>query len=328
MNNGIFLALLSATPLLAAAEAPPPMAGYNQAYRPLATEGVNLWISGDALLWRATEDNLVYAYSTDATGQNLHVKTVDFSWAWGFRLGAGYAIPRDKWDLAFYWTKLDSSSQSHTHGNITPAWWINELISELEEISSAKGRWTPNLNQLDLSLGREYYVGESLILRPHVGLRNTWIDQTLHVNYATTSGHATINLKNNFWGFGFFGGLDSKWVFIKNWHIFASGAFAIVYGDFDIAEKGKLNHQTRIDIDNHYQAGRSILDLNMGVAWSRTFFKNRIAFVFRAGYEYHLYAAQNQLPLPTGSSNTANSYTSLDGDLAYQGLFLSGQFDF
>jgi hypothetical protein len=323
-------AVLAIPSLCTAAETESQYIGYNPPSRPLAKDGYNLWVRGDALYWRATEDNLIYAYTnhnpSDST--NRTIKSIDPSWDWGFRLGAGYAIPRDNWDLAFYWTHQNASAESHADGNIAPVWWLATYSAYLPEITSANGHWTPELNQLDLSLGRDYYVGTWLTLRPNVGLRSTWIDQAIHVRYKTPTEDARIHLKNNFWGFGFLGGLDTKWLITKDWHLFANGSYAIVYGNFDIGFNGHLDNNHFININNDFHAGRSILDLQAGFEWAHTFFKERIAFVFRAGYEYHLYPAQNQLPLPTGNDTFSNSFTSLDGDLAYQGLFVSGQFDF
>jgi len=50
--------------------------------------------------------------------------------------------------------------------------------------SKAHGRWKGYLNQLDLDLGREFFVSKYLTLRPHFGLRTTWLRQHLHTDYS------------------------------------------------------------------------------------------------------------------------------------------------
>ncbi|MBY0529798.1 MAG: hypothetical protein K2P51_06365 [Rhabdochlamydiaceae bacterium] len=323
-------AALALSSLCTAAEPESQYIGYNPPSRPLAKEGYNLWVRSDALYWRATLDNLIYAYTNHNPSDTINrtVKSIQPSWDWGFRLGAGYAIPRDNWDLAFYWTHQSGSAKSHTTGKISPVWWLASVISDLSGITFASGRWSPELNQLDLSLGRDYYVGSFLTLRPNVGLRNTWIEQDIHIHYNIPSDEGNLRVWNNYWGFGFLGGLDTKWLITKDWHLFANGSYAIIYGNFDAGFSGHLDDNHLINVNKNFHAGRSILDLQAGFEWAHTFFKERIAFVFRAGYEYHLYPAQNQLPLPTGNNSFSNSFSTLDGDLAYQGLFLSGQFDF
>ncbi|MBS0652477.1 MAG: hypothetical protein JSR39_03005 [Verrucomicrobia bacterium] len=307
---------------------------FNSPNRPTAQNGWNLWVRGDALFWRASEDNLFYAYSGNDLGgsRNRDVRTVDFDWEWGFRLGMGYTIPRDRWDLAFYWTRFHTSSHSNVSINypeeIFINWWVISFLNDVGITNSAHGHWKANLDQLDLSLGREFFVGRHLTLRPHAGLRSAWIDQQLTSTFHTTTGSTVSKMKNDFWGFGFFGGLDTKWMLSNSWHIFANGDLALLYGNFDISVKGKVNNTPLFSIDDGFHAGRAVADLQAGVCWSHSFHKDRLALTFRAGYEYHLYPNQNQLPLPVGNSGFQNTLNPVDGDLAYQGLFLSGQMDF
>ncbi len=309
--------------------------GYNSSVRPFVTGGANLWIRGEALYWRASEDNLYYAYTgNNANGGRFRdVKTVGFDWDWGFRLGIGYTIPRDRWDLALTWTHFHTETKSHVSADAPNRdlyinWWLVNHLSMLGEGQSAQGTWRPHLDQLDLSIGREFYVGRKLTLRPNAGLRNAWIDQQLNVTFRTSTGDAVVNMSNDFWGFGFFGGLDTKWMFTSDWHLFANGAAAILYGRFDITQKGIFNRALHFEETKDFQSGKGVLDIQAGIEWAHLFFKNRFGVTFRVGYEYHLYADQSQFPLPAGNTFFSNSYTPVGGDLAYQGLFLSGQFDF
>ncbi len=41
----------------------------------------------------------------------------------------------------------------------------------------ALASWRLNFNTLDLSLGRNYFVGRFLSLHPYLGIRAVWIDQ-------------------------------------------------------------------------------------------------------------------------------------------------------
>lgn len=308
---------------------------FNSPNRPTAQNGWNIWMRGDALYWRASEDNLFYAYSGNDIGgsRNRDVLTVDFDWEWGFRLGIGYTIPRDRWDISLYWTRFHTSSHSSFALNLPKDalfinWWVVTYLSDLGITNSADGHWKADLDQLDLSLGREFFVGRHLTLRPHAGLRSAWIDQQLKSSFHMTTGTAVSTMTNDFWGFGFFGGLDTKWMLSNSWHIFANGDLAILYGNFDISEKGKINNTLFFTFDDDFHAGRTVADLQAGLCWSHRFNKDRFALTFRAGYEYHLYPNQNQLPLQVGNNSFVNIVNPVDGDLAYQGLFLSGQIDF
>ncbi|MBS0605643.1 MAG: hypothetical protein JSR57_01725 [Verrucomicrobia bacterium] len=308
---------------------------FNSPNRPMAKNGWNLWVRGDALYWRASEDNLFYAYSGNDIGgsRNRKALMVDFDWEWGFRLGMGYTIPRDKWDLSLYWTRFHTSS--HSSFSINPPeeflfinWWEINLLGNVGNSTSASGHWKADLDQLDLSLGREFFVGRRLTVRPHAGIRSAWIDQHLTSTFQTTTGSTVTRMKNDFWGLGFFAGLDTRWMLSNSWHIFANGDLALLYGNFDILEKGKVNGTLNFSYDESFHAGRAVADLQAGLCWSHSFCKDRYALTFRAGYEYHLYPNQNQLPLDVGNSSFLTTLNAVDGDLAYQGLFLSGQWDF
>ncbi len=316
--------------------------GYNPPFHPFAKRGANLWVRGDALYWKASEDNLLYTYKASDLNdsRDREIKTIDIDWDWGFRLGTGYTIPHDRWDLSLYWTRFHTSdssiTRSGTNTSLTVNWWLSTLLPLIEgNVNiSVEGHWHPRLDQLDLTVGREFFVSRRLTLRPCTGLRTAWINQqfnvTLHKVFSTDPGNTRVDaitkMKNDFWGIGFLAGLDTKWMLANDWHLFANGALSILWGKFDISMKGTYNHERFFRIKEDFNAAKGILDAQAGVEWAHLFCSQRFGITLRAGYEYHLYADQNQLPLPTGDGD--NSFSPVGGDLAYQGLFLSGQFDF
>ena len=74
-----------------------------------------LWIDAEALLWKSSESSLDYAIESDSSStiKNGRVKNPDFSWDWGVRLGVGYKMPHDKWDLFVNYTYVHAHAERH-----------------------------------------------------------------------------------------------------------------------------------------------------------------------------------------------------------------------
>ena len=322
-------------PTTAAQKSQNKMAGkmYNTATRPVLKNGYNLWLVGDALLWQAVEENLTYVYSGSDSSRNLH--TVDFDWDWGFRVGAGYNAPRDGWDFDLYWTHIRNTAHDTQHAHedrqLYQVWSVaNNLFPGI--INEAKAHWHVNLEQVDLELGRQFFVGQYLTIRPFAGLRSAWIFQKYNTelegpDLLNVAFEQEAKLRNKFWGFGFVAGLDSDWRLGKGFSIYADADMSILMGYFDIDQKATLNEVTIWSQDKSFRTGRAILDLGLGLQWATLFCGDRLGLTFKAGYEYHLYFNQNQFVLSSGNSDF-ELFNPVKGDLTYQGVIGSIQFDF
>lgn len=311
---------------------------YNTATRPVVKGGTNLWVMGDALLWQAVEENLTYIYSGDdeSNQRNRNLHTVDFDWDWGFRLGAGYNTPRDGWDIDMYWTHIRNTSSGSQHATSEkPLFEVWGVAAHLfpGNVDTAKAEWEVHLDQVDLDLGRQFYVGKFLSIRPFVGLRSDWIFQEYEVELKGTSGQAQTpleqesKLKNRFWGFGFVAGLDTDWKLGWGFSIYGEADMSILMSFFDIDQKGTQDDVKIWSQDKSFRTGRAILDLELGLRWARLFLKDRFGLALKVGYEYHLFFNQNQFVLSSGNDDF-ELFNPVKGDLTYQGAIGSIQFDF
>ena len=90
-----------------------------------------------------------------------------------------------------------------------------------------------------LRIGREYYVGRHLTVRPNGGLRADWIYQNYDVTYTAFTFYNPQHFKmdNRFFGFGFFGGVDSDWLFGRGFSLYGMADFAILLGFFAVDQK-------------------------------------------------------------------------------------------
>ncbi len=308
----------------------------NRHVNPLVENGVNLWVRGDALFWQTSEDNLLNCYiiNSNLTLPHRDFRTIHFDWDVGFRIGAGYDLPHDEWDLTLFWTHYDTNAKSsvHTEGSehiASPTWGSSAVNSQILFLDHSKATFHLSLNQLDLDLGRSYFVGNYFTLRPNFGLRATWINQNLNIHSIAQDPDPSVktHLKNDFWGFGLIAGLDANWMFTQRWSLYGDADFSILLGSFNLNQTGKQEGSTVWSQKKHTQTGKGVLDIEAGFKYSLLFSKNRYAFTFRAGYEYHLYFNQNQFLLSNGNHNFEN-FSTIKGNLAFQGVMISGQFDF
>ncbi|MBI2812039.1 MAG: hypothetical protein HYX67_14580, partial [Candidatus Melainabacteria bacterium] len=261
----------------------------NSPSRPSLKNGLNLWLVGEALLWQANEENLTYVQRTNSatsslsTDHNLH--DPEFQWDWGFRVGLGYNIPRDGWDISLFWTHMEnhaSGSQSaHLDGHgkdpfLQPTWNVND-VGVIGVMRKAHADWTVHLEQVDLGMGREYYIGEHLTIRPNGGMRADWIYQDFDIHYKSADVfNEKIKMSNRFFGFGFFAGLDTDWLFGKGFSLYGNATYAILLGFFDVDQKvfqkaPITGIATKGSLDDSFRCGRSIIDLNLGFKWCHLF---------------------------------------------------------
>lgn len=308
----------------------------NQSVNPILTHAADLWIRGDLLLWQMSEDNLIncYVINSDLTLPHRDFRNIHFDWDFGCRVGAGYTFPHDGWDTALFFAHYATAGKSSVKNEggdhiPSPAWGPADVNSTTLELDHSKADFHFDLNQIDFGLGRSYYISKYFTLRPNFGLRSTWIHQKLHFDYENTDPDLSVKgvLKNAFWGFGFTLGLAADWKFTKHWSLYGETDYAILLGQFDLDQTGERVEMPHWKQKKIFDSGKGILDISAGFKYLVLFAKDRLAWTFRAGYEYHLYFNQNQFLISNGS-NSFENFNTIKGNLAFQGVMLSGQFDF
>ena len=176
---------------------------------------------GSFLYWQATEP-VDWTLDTNRlpTDQFVAYETITFDFTPGFRVGVGR---RGEWDTEFYYSRVHMSSADSASGNLTPAFLGGKLAL------SDKPKSTPpyfddghveteiDYNVLDWDLGKSFNPGESLRLRPVIGLRAAWISQTFDSDFQgewpdlTLSKSMTEHMENDFWGIGPKIGIENAW---------------------------------------------------------------------------------------------------------------------
>ena len=213
------------------------------AARPGAKNGTGLFFTAEALYWKMEQKGMTYAIKgTNNSLQNVQIdldngksKKPELDWTWGSRLGAGYNLHRNGWDLFSTWFQLHASDHSKASigqsdpqaspGQFLSPFWIAKLfpVNFPSLINTAKAHWKVDLDVLDLELGREFFIGKWLRLRPFIGARTAWINQDFNLRFfreaspttiiypATNNSSWHLDMDNDFWGIGARAGLNTKW---------------------------------------------------------------------------------------------------------------------
>ena len=176
---------------------------------------------GSFLHWQATEP-VDWVLDTNRLPINQFVayETITFDAAPGFRVGFGH---QGEWNTEFYYTRAHFSSVESASGNLTPAFLggksalSDEPKSTLPYFDHGHVETKIDYNVLDWDLGKPFNLGESLRLRPVIGLRAAWIRQRFDSAFQgdwpddNLSKNMTEHMKNDFWGIGPKIGIENAW---------------------------------------------------------------------------------------------------------------------
>jgi len=303
---------------------------------------------GDWLYWKSREEGLDYALrgrNLVVATQGIRGKLYDISPGYhsGFRIGANAIFPRDKWDLLFYWTSYHNDS----HSSVSPktlqtVWPVLLNINNIPLASSAKADWKIHINVLDLELGRSFFVGKHLSIRPFIGFEAAWIEQNLEAEYFNIrlfqfgqffpGDDISSRSRSHFSGYGLRGGVDTKWPLFWGISLMGNVSFSLLCSDFDISQYEKnINSSPRTSLKDDLHLTSQTLQMFAGICWEWQFMKNRCYFNLHAGWEQQIWFDQNQMNIfLNDSSLRANVGNTINqqGDLTLSGLTLGAAFGF
>ena len=314
----------------------------NPPARPQVKDGADLFVFGDLLVWQPRENGMAVCIINEGTNPSTNlsdadVRNMDFEWNVGFRVGVGYNLPHDGWDMSLTWLRFHGHGHRRVHADSDEVIYPRfthpaDPISDNLTCSKLHAHWKGFLNQLDFDFGREFFVSKWLTVRPHFGLRSDWIWQKLSVDnnrFASSGLDVDDRFKDHWWGIGLEGGLNTLWGLGSGWSIYGDVGAAIIYGFHHITQKEKIEGSSGKfeNLENSYHISHPILDLALGLRWDHMFEHDRFHIGLHAGWEHHVYFSQNQFLYFTDDFNTGNFVTN-QGDLTFQGWTVGARFDF
>ena len=295
--------------------------------------------SADFLAWYASEEVASIWADVVTIGNNTSswgAPGFNFKWDCGFRIGLGRHFANDSWDSAIYWTWFFTDARhslfSSAEVTIGPEFYAAFLNGDARDETPRKmsAKWSLFFNMFDWELGSSHWVSKAVFLRPFIGIKGGWINQLIQAKYydlivdeVATGNWGKEHLKNNFWGIGPLGGINSKWKVCD-----CGSYFFNLFGDFSMAGmwgtwicsdvyKNTLSETSSVNTKNS-NLGTLMFKGFMGMGWDAS--KGKVHFSAKIGYEMQLWL--NQLRIATFQLQRLHS------DITLQGLTFHCQFDF
>lgn len=387
MKNFAWIPLAMSTTLLAGAErdcTPKPAAscnadaccrmhclgpekyGVNAPVNPITCNG-DFAITLAGLYWNSHQSALEYAINTQVINTDderfylidAQYKSPEFKWDFGFKFGLGYNTTCDGWDVGVLWTRYDGKATSHNEAEtsdnqtLLTLWSDNKLIDldpgEPSFAFDIDTQWKLSLNFVDIALGRKYWNSHRVALRPHIGLRISFVNQRFDIDHAggvvttpfpQSPENNEVRLKNDFSGAGIRAGMDGEWnvgcgfAFFGNFALsLNNGRFKVHHDESSRAAVAPFDKTKLLETKSSFKATRLFSDLGLGVQYSTLLHNCDYGFTVALGWEQHLLLDMNQMwrVVPrqgSVSSEDNNIYHQRHGDLSTQGFTLTVVFDF
>lgn len=287
---------------------------------PLYARATGSAVFADLLVWHASQEtSSSWASIISDSGRELDfdATNVNFHWNSGFRGGFQKELGCDFWDTKFYWTYFPSkTSKNFSIANqiVFPEFFSGFLSNNF--FFGGNINWRLTLNTIDFELGRKLNLGESITIRPAIGIKGGSIHQKINCNWDAAIYTATETLKNNFSGLGPSFGVDCTWNICNNFNIFGDFATAFMWGNWKVNDKysrpaalsGLITPTTITTSLNNSKFGTLMFKYRTGLEW---IYEGKYRFTFQLAYEMQFWP--NQLRLPTFQQ------LPVHGDLTLQG---------
>lgn len=276
-------------------------------------------VFADLLVWSAQEsgsENWAEAITTSGGSTHCDIRDVRFDWNAGLRIGLGYGMRHDQWDTQFYYTWFRTQGSDHVSsepGAVFSSFLGNFYVDNssgagISGVAYQKASilWTIHFNMLDWELGRNFRVSKALSLRPFIGLKGGWIDQSIHTKWQNPNRSgaeffhtARENLKNDFGGVGPCAGLNTRWDLVvrekRSFWLFGDFSGAVMWGHWTFKDVYKNDIQQKVDVKlSPINAAASMLRAFMGFGWDTAIRQDRAHFSARLGYETQFWLDQLQ----------------------------------
>lgn len=317
---------------------------------PRVLDGYDVFLTADFIYWKISQDGTSYVMNGFADGLGFvplskgSVQNIDFDFEPGFKVGLGFSLGRDGWDLYTEYTWLNSHPNSKStsmsqRSFLFPLWNIGALFQSYSELNtdeflSAKGEWDLTFNVIDMELGRNYFISQYLKLRPFIGFKGAFVDQDLDVTYkmfdfSVANENQTLKMDNdqNTWGFGLRTGLNTSWQLDNAFSIYGDFAMTALWGKYELDRKdtsktpdSSSDTSVLFHTKSEFFTIKPVLELGLGMRYDLWFMCDRYHFDASLGWEQQIWMDFNQL--------IKIKEESAHGDFTTQGLTLKLRFDF
>jgi hypothetical protein len=286
------------------------------------------YVDIEPLLWRTRAGGTDWVLIFNQADYPLEgtMRSLSFKWNWGVRVGMTKNIGAENWDInAFYTTFTNSSDQK-----------VIDAYSSLDELTGtiAKGKTTGsfkgriNLNQVDLNIGKSFFVSKHLHYHPYAGLMAAWVKQRYNlltnneIDALQTSIPVAGTLNQNLvdqckvFGIGPKVGLDTKWYLCNGFKINAALAGALLQSYYEVTRQEHVNLHVigdePVDFENMLDAPFHRLmpyaKLVLGLGYEKFFMEGKRKLDLSLNWEINQFWRVNQ---------TVNNISNYPADISF-----------
>lgn len=334
---------------------------------PIASNGMHITVFGEYFYGMSHASNLHYSNlisNTPATATPIEnfsplkakIKDIQNKWDSGYRLGLGYAFGAQGWDItasAFFFTNDAESTERPPSSNdwildVAYATPFNNLYPDNLPLTKQTGHWHFGITQLDLTMGKEFFISPYYSIKPKGGIRQIWLREKLQARSYNDSPQQiamTFHNSNHFTGFGLKGGFENRFRFLKMLDLMIDTEASLNYGPNSIRSSAISTIPTIIVAGNsalnEYFSGTGtevsqsareiipVIDIGVSLGWSDEFYKQKLGFSAKIGYEFHaLINGFTVLEELIQGTNVQRSVRYQTTNVAYQGLTITGSVSF
>lgn len=317
-------------------------------------------LSAEALLWQAKVGGTQYAYSvaklsvdTPTYPLSGTISEMSFPWSWGFRFGLGKEKIHDDCDLYLNYTRFVTSDSEGCRKDL-PSGFLG-LTGFLTPALVAKSKYKISYQNLDLEIGKAFFLSKYLLLRAFIGLKNAWITQKQNSEYSfdvqsgdLVSFFSELNDRCSFFGIGPRVGACSRWYLGREFCFIFRAAGSVMTSYYKVTDKYHAEETKQledsikevisdIDLEASKHQLSPFIEMLIGISWNKAFLKDKVVLAISLGYETLYFWRQNQFVSGEGSIQSIESSASKvtymrfvrqAEDLGFRGVTLRFEVDF
>lgn len=289
------------------------------------------------LLWRVLEGETDYAVKggplefppgqgeMNAIGS---LKTAQFDWSSGVRVGLGWRFTPYQWELEgnyTYYSGRGSNSVSRPAQQGLNSTFPGSISGPLERV---KSHIKLEYQMGNLFLAKRFILDDYLVMRYLFGLTGGYLDQDWKIHYlgvlpSPSDRNNTTHSDWSYWGIGLRNGFEGDWFLGQGFSVFGGFYLSILYGQYKNHLRDEIFPQdaSPFNVQNTHLSEKRIVPhyaLRLGPRYERMF--DNWGFALYAQYELNIFQNLHYVmrhrggPVNDGRINLhTNSLTGLHG---------------
>lgn len=348
----------------------PPMKEVTPPAGPMVSDGADIFITASYILWKTSTGNtdiistpfrqtltstvtspVAQPTTTTESGRRNTNTTLSYDWDSGFKVGLGVNLPTDGWSIYADYTWLrPSASVSLTNGEMDLSVPNYGSFSEVLVRGGTTHRSEDfSYNNINLTIGRNFYVSKCFTLNPYAGLLGTWqkwnistrnVSKITGVIKATETFEEVANpgrsiQNSSIWGIGVLAGFDMGMYLTNEFSLYANISGSGIFQSYQRSDRTDFDGTaTELRITAPIQTAVETVDYT--ATQEQTNYKFAPLLCFELGMKYQVYFDENQycFTLQAGWESKLYSdwlYDAIErntNSLTLGGLEVKARFDF